>query len=960
MKNIFLLILVIILFSAKVFAEGTYELNNKDASNPNVYIESMPAGNNVGSLEVGLRRITMFHVDILNSNEKIDIYTSANQGSVDVAIWCESNTPTNFANDYQNAQKTYNVSQDGIGHISSWSDVVNAQSLSTRNKTPITFDPDTEGCGNGTYAVRVYGVGNSSTNDAVRFIDIMVRKEDVTTEIRDDLNGFWGRYCPTINYQHSKCVRTTIDQELKRGRVWSYHYSLILGAFDREMYSKYYVVAGQSILDYYSGYLWEVTNTGMQPHGFHVTANALGPYPQNNHNKSVPISVNPTMIAEYPIYLNYPEKAVVDPMLSPSITNMQFTANCNNNNPQGGVFSFNATDEWNYAFYIDVNGDGEFFEDEAIIRGKTVNGQNLISWDGKFENGQDVPTDRKLILNLNLAAGEIHFPYYDVENRYTKTGPIIKLVNIPETNRSKNYFWDDTDIGGDSSSYLGSLTPHRWENDIGNEAIVDTWKNAVNTNYNLEFVYGQACSAKTKIRAQVFEDDNHDGRYNSNENIGSLNIKLDLYNHNNGTCETITSDGNGYFEELVDYGNYTLTVNSTNSACSQIATPPPFYISTTPTQYNFNLTGISDLKLFGFFNGKTIEGEILNDNGQGGGESGITAGIANNANRETYEKGIHGVNVQAFNGAALITENYTDIDGYFKLWIPSGQNNIKIMYKQPYGYISVNSHIGNSASVSYTYDEINLNMQNYGNVRDLVFSDVKSAIWNGSISVYGQSGSSVFINNTLKTHSYTVNKYYIENKSVTNSEWNVVLYHDDECNGALENWNEVIEPNVGNTTHDFNNINKSCIISKVFIPLGAQEGDEFTFDLCAEITYHNTVVKENICFTNKVGVVESTANVNLLKSADKTTAKPGEEITYTIKLKNIGLEPASNLKVYDATPPYTSFISASCQNNTGSNITNCIYITNMVNLEGDIEWNLTGYLNPNEEYILTYKVKIND
>lgn len=940
-------------------SEGTYELNNKDASNPNVYIESMPAGNSVGAIEAGLRRITIFNVDILNSNEKIDIYTSAYQGTTDVAVWCENNAPTtDFSNDHQYAKKTYNISQNGAGHISSWSDVVSSQSLSTRNKTPLTFDPNTEGCGNGVYSIRIYGTGNASTNDAVQFVEIRVRKDESTIERRTDLTGFWAWYCPRINYANNACVTTIIDQELKKGRVWSYHYSLILGSFDREMYSKYYVVAGQQILDYYSGYLWKVINRGMQPHGFHVIANSLGAYPQAYHNKSVPNAANPIMIPEYPIYLNPPEKNVLDPMLSPEITNMQFTANCNNLDPQGGTFSFNATDEWNYAFYIDADGDGEFLEKEAIIRGKTVNGQNLITWDGRFENGQEVPSDRSLILNLNLAAGEIHFPYYDVENRYSKTGPTIKLHNMAETNRSKSYFWDDSDIGGDSSSYLGSLTPHKWENDIGNEAIVDTWKNAVNTTYDLEFVYGQACLSQTKIKGQVFEDDNHNGRINSNENIGSLNVKLDIYNNDNNICETVSLDSSGYFEKLVDYGNYTLTLNASNSACSKTITSPSGYIPTTNLQYDFNLSGIANVKLFGLFNGKTIEGEVLVDNGQGGGSSGMTTGIANNANREQYESGLYGAVVFAYNGANLIDKDYTDTDGYFKLWIPSTVPSVIIKYNQPYGYISVNSHTGNSGSVSYTYDEINVNVAQ--NISGLVFSDVKVAELDGGPSVYGKNGSSVFLVNELKTFSYTVNKYTIENKSTTNKPWSVILYHDDECNGTIESWNEIIQEGIGNTTHDFNNINKSCILSKVFIPLSSKEGEEFSYDLCAEVIYHNTLVVEKLCSRNKVGVIKASANIKLIKTADKETAKPGEEITYTIVIQNLGLKEALNLKIFDATPPYTSFVEASCQSPVGSNISNCVYITNMNNLEGDIEWNLTGSLEPSEEYIVYYKVKIND
>jgi uncharacterized repeat protein (TIGR01451 family) len=962
-KTTILLTPFLILLSALSYSEGTYELNNKSSSNPNIYIESSPPGNNTGATDAGLKRITIFYVDILNENEKIDIYTSANDQNVDIAIWCEGNGPTNdYANDHTYAQKTYNVG-NGNGFIDSWSDVVNAQSLSTRNITPIIFNPQTEGCGNGTYAIRFYGNGSSQTADAVEFMDLRVRSEMSTSIPDPNLSNSWRRWCERNNYIYSWCTITSIDEELKLGRVWSYHYSLITEGFSTSIYSTYYVVAGQPVLDYYSGYLWKVVNGGMQPYGFHVYANALGAYPQINHNKSVPNSVSPIMVPEYPIYLNYPEKSVVDPDVLPTITNLSFEANCNNDSPIGGEFSFNATDEWNYAFYIDENGDGEFFEDEAVIRGKTVNGLNLISWDGKFENGQVVPPEIELVLSLNIAAGEIHFPYYDVENRYVFDGPAITLQNAPETDRSKRYFWDDSDIGGDSSNYKGSLDKHTWGSDIGNEAIVDTWKNAINNTYEMQFIYGQSCLAEGYIRAEVYTDINHNGQLDNGDSIGSiLSGDLSLYNIDEGTCEVVTTDNNGYLNKMVGYGNYKLIMNEPGGICRVSPEIEPGHIPTTEMEYEFYVSGITQTKFFGLFRGVTAEGEILNDNGQAGGAGAPTPGIANNANRETYETGFSNVVVSAENTftQTVIDETVTNGDGYFKLWIPFNEPQVTITYNQPTGYISVNSHPGNSSSINYDYDKIDINFGSLQqNVQYIVFSDVKKMDWSQGEIRYGQRGSNVLLTNYLNTFSYTVNKYTIQNRSNDNPEWSIVLMNDDECNDVVENWNEVIVPAIGNTTHDWNNINESCIFSKIFIPATAAEGEEFSYDLCVEVTYHNTVVTEESCLTNKVTAISSSANIQIIKTADKTSAKPGEEITYTIELVNNGLDLAENIKVFDATPPYTKFVEASCASTANSNVSGCVYITSMTNLEGQIEWDLTGHLLPSESYTLFYKVKIN-
>ncbi|MGL4655755.1 MAG: DUF7507 domain-containing protein, partial [Sarcina sp.] len=90
------------------------------------------------------------------------------------------------------------------------------------------------------------------------------------------------------------------------------------------------------------------------------------------------------------------------------------------------------------------------------------------------------------------------------------------------------------------------------------------------------------------------------------------------------------------------------------------------------------------------------------------------------------------------------------------------------------------------------------------------------------------------------------------------------------------------------------------------------------------------------------------ATGGLFKSVDKAYAKPGEELTYTIKVKNTGNVKINNVVVTDTPPDYTSFINGSILvdgvSRVGDNIISGVSL---------------GTLNVGEERLVSYRVIIN-
>ena len=98
--------------------------------------------------------------------------------------------------------------------------------------------------------------------------------------------------------------------------------------------------------------------------------------------------------------------------------------------------------------------------------------------------------------------------------------------------------------------------------------------------------------------------------------------------------------------------------------------------------------------------------------------------------------------------------------------------------------------------------------------------------------------------------------------------------------------------------------------------------------------------------------------LRLDESVDKTTAPPGSNLTYTIAFTNESAGPLTNLKINNTTPPYTSFVSATCGQSLAPNLTDCAVTNPPPGREGPIQWTFTGTLSPAQTGTVSFTVKI--
>ena len=152
------------------------------------------------------------------------------------------------------------------------------------------------------------------------------------------------------------------------------------------------------------------------------------------------------------------------------------------------------------------------------------------------------------------------------------------------------------------------------------------------------------------------------------------------------------------------------------------------------------------------------------------------------------------------------------------------------------------------------------------------------------------------------------------------------------------------------------------IIAKIVVPSNAPIGGSSLTELTLIHTYTGSIplVTSNLQLTDLVSVNEDgSAGLELINSADKLTASPGETITYTIIYKNISTSAISTMVINDATPTFTTF-STAAYGTLPNNLTNCVITAPSVGNTGLIKWTFTGTLQSGAEGNVTFQVIIDN
>jgi uncharacterized repeat protein (TIGR01451 family) len=145
------------------------------------------------------------------------------------------------------------------------------------------------------------------------------------------------------------------------------------------------------------------------------------------------------------------------------------------------------------------------------------------------------------------------------------------------------------------------------------------------------------------------------------------------------------------------------------------------------------------------------------------------------------------------------------------------------------------------------------------------------------------------------------------------------------------------------------------------VPANATLGLQNLSSLQALFSYSNASPALSVTLTNDDATVVGGAGSGLLlvKSQDNATPLPGGRINYTLTFTNQGSQAITSLRLSDASPAYTRFVSAACLPPLAAGLSLCTVTTSpAVGGTGAVEWTLTGSLLPSASGQVTFAVDV--
>lgn len=428
---------------------------------------------------------------------------------------------------------------------------------------------------------------------------------------------------------------------------------------------------------------------------------------------------------------------------------------------------------------------------------------------------------------------------------------------------------------------------------------------------------------------------------------------------------SVGAGAGGFTFTNVVTGSYTIII--TNSAIGGTPFAPSGWMFTFPNTgalpQGVGSSSVNNITL-GLMNGARLSGTVFRDTGAGG-------GTAHDVIQNGGEAGISSVTIRLMDSTGTTTHAtaVTGGDGTYSLVIPFTLTTgtvLRVVETNLAGYQSTggqpgttggaynrNDYVGFTLTVGTNYTAVN-----FGNVPSNTFvNDNQRTILPGSTAFH--------------PHTFTVGTAGTVSFSTTNvttpvlTGWSQFIYGDLNCNGLLDGaeGSSLLTGSVpvvaGSTI---------CIIVKENAPPNAPFNAQDQITVTATFTYVPPLIVAPappppltaVATRTDITTIGNATNAGLvlLKTVDKVTALPGDNLVYVITYSNNSSGSLSNIVINDATPTFTTFVSTSCAT-LGAGLTGCSVTTQpAAGATGSVRWTLTGTLSSVGTGTVTYTVQI--
>jgi uncharacterized repeat protein (TIGR01451 family) len=401
-------------------------------------------------------------------------------------------------------------------------------------------------------------------------------------------------------------------------------------------------------------------------------------------------------------------------------------------------------------------------------------------------------------------------------------------------------------------------------------------------------------------------------------------------------------------------GTYNLILSTNNTLADVTPSVPTGFLGTNKPDFKIDslvLSYVDNVDLdFGLFGGSTFTAEVFLDDGFDG-------GTPNNGIKDGGETPIPGVTIIATSGGTPVTQSDTDSSGIVTFWLPANLagSNVSITEVNPGVYLSTGARAGNTGG---TYDRATDTLtfihQSGNDYTGIAFGDVPPNTFAANGNQLTPPATPVFYTHTFKAKTDGAVSFSATGvDSPSSPGWNTLIYLDEDCDGLIPVGQSTLSAPVEATTG--NNI---CLVIKVLVPSGVPLMAQYVSTIVADFTYTNAVPALNATYSviDTTTIGEATG-LTLKKAVDKSEAKPGELIKYTITYSNEGSFTISNIIVKDETP-YASTFQSWANGPLPPTLTTITETVPALGGTGPLRWTIGGSLSPGGSGWITFTVKI--
>lgn len=475
------------------------------------------------------------------------------------------------------------------------------------------------------------------------------------------------------------------------------------------------------------------------------------------------------------------------------------------------------------------------------------------------------------------------------------------------------------------------------------------------------------------LSGTVYNDANADHVQSASETGTNLPLFVKLLTRVGATCAstaqqvaTVNPTTGAYAFSGITEGSYCLVLDTNNTLTDVTPTYPAGWVGTEndPGLRSIDLAASDSPQLnFGLVQGARLSGRVFEDNGRNG-------GVAHNGFAEGEELGLSDVvievrHVSCVGGTqSLCASTRTRGDGRWTLVLPTAATlvGVQVIERNPSPYLSIAGRAGNTGgSYDRATDTTTFNLVPGERYTGIDFADVRTnAFTPNNAGAMGAAGVLFYTHSFVAGSQGSVTFTRSATASPAFSGWVETLYIDSDCDGVLDSAETT--PYNGDPILLAAN-GKVCLIQRESLTPGAPNGLRNEARITAAFTYVSA--SPALTVTSQVADITVTGNqgsgLQLVKSVNKPTAKPGETLTYNLVYRNVSTEALRSVFISDVTPAYTTFQSAMCITPLPQSITACAVTTQPgVGAAGNIRWDLTGTLAPGAEGQVTFSVKVDE